>query len=111
MSEQTVARARAVLGDDEYERAYASRAESVEEALAVVLDVAAPPARDRRPAGLTPAEWNVARLVGEGLSNPEVATRLVISPATVHTHLTRIYRKLDIASRHQLITLLAGMAD
>jgi predicted ATPase/DNA-binding CsgD family transcriptional regulator len=111
LSEQTVARARAALGDDEYERAYASRAESVDEALAVVLDVAAPPERGRRPAGLTPAEWNVARLVGDGLSNPEVATRLVISPATVHTHLTRIYRKLDIANRHQLITLLAGMTD
>ncbi|MFD1147592.1 ATP-binding protein [Saccharothrix hoggarensis] len=112
-SEEAIARARAVLGDDEYRRVYASRAESVDEALAAVLDQVedAPEPADRRPAGLTPAEWNVARLVGDGLSNPEVATRLVISPATVHTHLTRIYRKLDITNRHQLITLLAGMTD
>ncbi|WP_447001810.1 helix-turn-helix transcriptional regulator [Saccharothrix isguenensis] len=118
LAEHTVAQARAALGDDEYERAYASRAESVDEALAIVLDEDddvvvehGTPAPDRRPAGLTPAEWNVARLVGDGLSNPEVATRLVISPATVHTHLTRIYRKLDIANRHQLITLLASMIE
>ncbi|TQM78142.1 putative ATPase [Saccharothrix saharensis] len=110
MTAQAVARAKAVLGDDEYARAYAGPAESVEQALAVVLDEV-PAAPDLRPGGLTPAEWNVARLVGDGLSNPEVATRLVISPATVHTHLTRIYRKLDITSRHQLITLLAGLAD
>ena len=38
LSEQTAAQARAALGDDEYERAYASRAESVDEALAIVLD-------------------------------------------------------------------------
>ncbi|MDQ2588878.1 AfsR family transcriptional regulator [Saccharothrix yanglingensis] len=112
-SARAVRRARAVLGDDAYGRAYSSRAESVENALAAVLDaddedeVPTSP----RPAGLTPAEWNVARLVGDGLSNPEVASRLVISPATVHTHLTRIYRKLDIANRHQLITLLAGKSD
>ncbi|WP_367128353.1 LuxR C-terminal-related transcriptional regulator [Saccharothrix sp. HUAS TT1] len=108
---QAVARAKAVLGDDEYARAYASPAESVEQALAVVLDEVPAPEADRRPGGLTPAEWNVAKLVGDGLSNPEVATRLVISPATVHTHLTRIYRKLDIANRHQLIMLLASMTD
>lgn len=107
---QAVARARAVLGDEEYARAYSNQVESVDHALAIVLDEVATPEPDRRPGGLTPAEWNVARLVGDGLSNPEVATRLVISPATVHTHLTRIYRKLDIANRHQLITLLASMA-
>ncbi|ROP35279.1 putative ATPase [Saccharothrix texasensis] len=108
---QAVARAKAVLGEDEYARAYAGPAESVEQALAVVLDEVPTAEPDRRPGGLTPAEWNVAKLVGDGLSNPEVATRLVISPATVHTHLTRIYRKLEISSRHQLISLLASMAD
>jgi DNA-binding CsgD family transcriptional regulator len=111
MTAQAVARAKAVLGDDEYARTYAGPAESVEQALAVVLDEVPAAPSDLRPGGLTPAEWNVARLVGDGLSNPEVATRLVISPATVHTHLTRIYRKLDISSRHQLITLLAGLPD
>ncbi|MFI9007595.1 LuxR C-terminal-related transcriptional regulator [Actinosynnema sp. NPDC053489] len=111
MTAQAVARAKAVLGEDEYARAYASPAESVDQALAAVLDEVPTTEPNRRPGGLTPAEWNVAKLVGDGLSNPEVATRLVISPATVHTHLTRIYRKLDITNRHQLITLLAGLPD
>ncbi|GAA1284637.1 ATP-binding protein [Saccharothrix xinjiangensis] len=111
-SDRAAARARSALGDAAFERAYANPAESVEQALAAVLDAPEPAGpRDSRPAGLTQAEWNVARLVGGGLSNPEVADRLVISPATVHTHLTRIYRKLDIANRHQLITLLANLAE
>ncbi|WP_241010689.1 helix-turn-helix transcriptional regulator [Mycobacterium camsae] len=64
------------------------------------------PGRKRPVAGwasLTPTERDVARLVGEGLSNKGVATRLFISPRTVQTHLTHVYAKLGISSRVQLV--------
>ena len=51
---------------------------------------------------LTPAEERVATLVGEGLSNKEVAARLFISVKTVEGHLSRIYTKLGIRSRAAL---------
>jgi DNA-binding CsgD family transcriptional regulator len=51
---------------------------------------------------LTPAEQNVAHLVGEGLDNDAIADRLFISGRTVQSHLTRIYAKLGITSRVRL---------
>ncbi len=53
-------------------------------------------------ASLTPTEIDVARLVAEGLPNKEIAARLFVSPRTVQSHLTHIYRKLDVSSRVQL---------
>jgi predicted ATPase/class 3 adenylate cyclase/DNA-binding CsgD family transcriptional regulator len=53
-------------------------------------------------ASLTPAELDVIRLVGEGLGNKDIATRLFISPRTVETHLTHVYTKLQLSSRVQL---------
>ncbi len=55
--------------------------------------------RKRYPAGLTAREVEVLRLVAEGLSDAEVAERLYLSRRTVNTHLTAIYRKLDVSSR------------
>jgi predicted ATPase/class 3 adenylate cyclase/DNA-binding CsgD family transcriptional regulator len=54
-------------------------------------------------ASLTPAELDVVRLVSEGLTNSEIATRLFISPRTVQAHLTHIYTKLDLTSRVKLV--------
>jgi predicted ATPase/class 3 adenylate cyclase/DNA-binding CsgD family transcriptional regulator len=51
---------------------------------------------------LTPTERDVVRLVSEGLSNNDIATRLFVSPRTVQTHLTHVYTKLGLASRVQL---------
>ncbi|GAA3049522.1 LuxR family transcriptional regulator [Pseudonocardia yunnanensis] len=51
---------------------------------------------------LTPQEAQIAGLVREGLSNPEIGARLFISPRTVEWHLGRIFSKLDITSRKQL---------
>ncbi len=51
------------------------------------------------PAGLTPREVEVLRLVAQGMTNEQVANQLVISPRTVDTHLTSIYGKIDVSSR------------
>ncbi len=48
---------------------------------------------------LTPAETKIAALVEEGLSNPEIAARLLLSRRTVATHVSHILKKLDVHSR------------
>lgn len=51
---------------------------------------------------LTGRELEVARLVALGHSNPEIATRLVLSVRTVENHVHRIMRKLDLVNRQEL---------
>jgi ATP/maltotriose-dependent transcriptional regulator MalT len=51
---------------------------------------------------LTQRELQVARLVVERKSNPQIATELFLSPKTVETHLRNIFRKLDVRSRVEL---------
>jgi DNA-binding NarL/FixJ family response regulator len=58
-------------------------------------------------AALTRAERAVATLVGDGLTNKEIAVRLVLSEKTVETHLGKVYAKLDVRSRKELRGLLA----
>jgi DNA-binding CsgD family transcriptional regulator len=53
-------------------------------------------------ASLTPTERDVVRLVGDGLANKDIATRLFMSPRTVASHLTHVYAKLAVTSRVQL---------
>ena len=61
----------------------------------------APVRRPQRsnPAGLTARELDVLRLVAGGLTDAQVAARLVLSPRTVSTHLSSIYGKLQVNSR------------
>ena len=66
-----------------------------------VLTAAGHRVRRRRegPAGLTTREVDVLRLLAQGLSNKEIARRLVISPKTVGNHVEHIYAKIDASSR------------
>jgi ATP/maltotriose-dependent transcriptional regulator MalT len=57
---------------------------------------------------LTAQEAQIARLARDGLSNPEIGTRLFISPRTVKYHLRKVFIKLGINSRNQLDRVLPG---
>ncbi len=55
---------------------------------------------------LSPTERGVVELTCEGLTNPQIAAHLGISPRTVQGHLLKVFRKLGIASRTQLVAVV-----
>lgn len=63
------------------------------------------PPRTTALSALTERETEVVRLVGEGLTNDEIAARLVVSPATAKTHVSRAMLKLRVRDRAQLVVL------
>jgi len=62
---------------------------------------------------LSPREGEILRLIAKGLSNPQVATALGVSRATVRTHLEHIYAKLDVSNRTEAVTegIKKGLID
>ena len=55
------------------------------------------------PDGLTPREAEVLTLIAEGLSNAQICARLVVSPATVKTHINRVFAKTGANDRAQAV--------
>ena len=73
-------------------------------------------ARDRNSDRSNPSSWSnresygsltIVSLVGQGLTNSEIAQRLVVSRRTVESHLVRVYPKLQLGSRPQLAAIAA----
>ena len=74
----------------------------------LIEDFAGRPRRSVRPAALaelTPRELEVLGLIARGSSNAEIAGALVVSDATVKTHVARIFSKLDLHDRAQAVVL------
>ena len=96
------------LGADDVATAHAEGAAmSLEEAAAYVQRTRGPRARPTLGwDSLTPTERDVAALVAEGATNPDIDRKLVMTVNTVKTHLGHIYTKLDINSRAQLAALV-----
>jgi DNA-binding CsgD family transcriptional regulator len=89
---------------------------SFEQAVALALgedqapdEPSAEPGRSRaeNPGGLTRREWEIAQLLADGLSNKDIAARLVISQRTAETHVERILAKLGFTSRLQVASWVA----
>ena len=59
---------------------------------------------------LTEREREISRLVANGLSNPQIASRLVLSVRTVESHLHRIMRKTSVSNRAELASLIRSIA-
>ncbi|OQZ94432.1 hypothetical protein BST10_18710 [Mycolicibacter algericus DSM 45454] len=100
---------REAMPHDDFERHWAQgTASSIAEVIAYASGTEG---RRKRPsrgwASLTPAEHNVIRLVSAGLRDKDIASKLSVSPRTVHSHLNHIYAKLDISSRVQLVQVAA----
>lgn len=106
--EQYLELARARLTDTEFqEEQAAGRAMSLEQAVDYALNLplkpGIAPATEATPDGLTGREREVAALIGQGKTNGEIATELVLSKRTVETHVSRILSKLGLSGRAQVI--------
>lgn len=79
----------------------------------VLQELTRPATQTPTPDPLTPRELEVLRLVAQGLTNDEIADQLVISGATVRTHVSHIMSKLHLATRTQaaLYALREGIAS
>ncbi len=108
--EQSVALARKHLGDKDFTAAWVhGRTMTPEQALAVIEKMCLPqllevqsskiPTQHPLPEGLTAREMDVLRLLAQGLTSVLMAEHLVISLATINTHVRSIYRKLGVSSR------------
>jgi predicted ATPase/DNA-binding CsgD family transcriptional regulator len=111
LGEQFETMARGSVGDVEFHAAFErGTALAVDDAIALALrerPVPAPAPTPRTSTVLTRREREVAALIGEGLSNKEIAGKLVISVRTVEAHVEHILTKLDFTARTQVAHWIA----
>jgi len=88
---------------DAIKKAHAGRSTLAPEAAQVLIQATRQPLRPGY--DLTPREHEVLALMAEGLSNPEIAERLVMSRSTVKFHVSNILSKLDAASRTEAVAV------
>ena len=108
--------AREALGNDGYDTAFREGGRlPTDAAVALALADEAAPAAPAVPAqppgpgdGLTPRQRQVAALVARGLTNREIAEKLVISKRTVDAHVEHILAKFGFTSRSQIPAVLSG---
>jgi DNA-binding NarL/FixJ family response regulator len=98
-----VATARAGLGEAAFDAAWAE-GKTMPPERAVQYALEQPPKPEDTvsasyPAGLSPREAEVLKLVAQGLTNAQIASELFISPNTVNRHLNSVYRKIGASSR------------
>ena len=79
----------------------------------LLQEIARPAERQPAPEALTERELTVLRLIAQGLSNQDIADRIMISEATVRAHVSHILGKLHLASRTQaaLYAVKEGLTD
>jgi len=111
--QDSIAAARSHLGDKTFAAVWAEgRTMTPEQALAAQAPVMLPQPLSAKqsstpqakptatyPDGLTAREFEVLRLLAQGLTDAQIAEQLVISPRTVNNHLTSIYQKIQVSSR------------
>ncbi len=104
--EHSLSAARVHLGERAFAAAWAQgRSMTPQQALAAKGQKPAPPATTTvipsptYPDGLTAREVEVLRLLAGGLTDLQIAEKLILSPRTVHTHISSIYTKLSVTSR------------
>lgn len=98
-SEQSMALARMQLGAEDFVAAWAEGRQMTPEQAFAARTQATPPLSQVYPDELSLREVEVLRLLALGLTNAQIAERLVISPRTVNAHLRSIYSKLALTSR------------
>jgi DNA-binding CsgD family transcriptional regulator len=117
VNEQVAKRARMELGEDRFQA-------EVDQGLALTIDGVFTEALSERASGkaghgrrrgtgtpLTRREMQIAELVAQGLTNKEVAIRLVIAQRTVEAHVGNVFSKLGLTSRAQIATWIAKHRD
>lgn len=107
--EHYIGLARAALSDEDFEVAQGNgRAMSIEQAVEFTLALPLPASTNSHEESgaaheLTARERDVVALIGRGLSNGEIADKLVLSKRTVEKHVANILSKLALANRAQIV--------